>query len=134
MTTVPAGYYISTPVSNAVAGARAVGFGTGAGGAVTQGTSKSTGVTLNYRAGVVTMHNAELADAASVVFTLTNDKIGGTDIIIANQGTGGTAGAYVVQALNAAAGSCKIRVTNISGGALSQAVTVNFAVIDSVNS
>lgn len=80
------------------------------------------------------MHNAALADAASVIFTLTNDKIGGTDIIIANQGTGGTAGAYAVQALNAAAGSCRIRVTNISGGALSEAVTVNFAVIDSVNS
>jgi hypothetical protein len=133
MTTVPQGFYIDTPTNRAVANAPAIGFGEGYGGAVTQGTSKSTGVTLNTRAGVITMHNAELAAAASVQFTLTNDKIGGTDVVICNQGTGGTGGSYVAECIDVAAGSAIFRVTNISGGALSQAVTINFAVIDCVN-
>jgi hypothetical protein len=133
MTTVPQGYFISTPVNKAVASAPAVGFGTGYGGAVTQGTSKTTGVTLNTKTGVITMHNAALADAASVKFTLTNSSIGGTDVVICNQGTGGTAGSYVVECVSAGAGSAVLRVTNISGGSLSEALTINFAVIDCVN-
>lgn len=130
MTTVPQGYYISTPTNNALAAAAALGYGAGAAGAVTQATSKSTGVTLNTRAGVVTMHNAALNAAASVSFTLTNDKIQATDLLVVNQGSGGTAGSYTVECLAVGAGSAIIRVTNISGGNLSEAVTVNFGVID----
>lgn len=130
MTDVPQGYFISTPVNNAVAGATAVGFGAGAAGAVTQATSKSTGITLNTRTGVITMHNAELASAASVQFTMTNDKVQGTDVVICNQGTGGTGGSYAVQCVDVGAGSAIFRLTNTSGGALSEAVTINFAVID----
>lgn len=130
MTTVPQGFYISTQANNAIAGATAIGYGAGAAGAVTQATSKSTGVTLNTRAGVVTMHNAALNAAASVSFTLTNDKIQATDLLVVNQGSGGTAGSYAVECLSVGAGSAIIRVTNISGGNLSEAVTVNFGVID----
>jgi hypothetical protein len=133
MTTVPQGYFIPTPVNNAVASAPAVGFGTGYGGAVTQGTSKTTGVTLNTKTGVITMHNAALANAASVQFTLTNSAVGGTDAVICNQGTGGTAGSYMIHCIAVGAGSAVFRVTNVSAGSLSEAVTINFAVIDCVN-
>jgi hypothetical protein len=134
MTTVPEGFYISTSTNNAIANAPAIGFGAGYGGAVTQATSKSTGVTLNTRTGVITMHNAQLATTASVQFTLTNDKISGTDVVICNQGTGGTAGSYNIHCVAVAAGSAIFRVTNTSGGNLSEAVTINFAVIDCTNS
>jgi hypothetical protein len=133
MTDVPQGYFISTPVNNAVANAPAVGFGTGYGGAVTQGTNKTTGVTLNTKTGVITMHNAALASAASIQFTLTNSAVGGTDVVICNQGTGGTAGSYEIHCIDVGVGSAVFRVTNISGGSLSEAVTINFAVIDCVN-
>lgn len=134
MTTVPQGFYISTPTNNAIANAPSIGVGVGYGGAVTQGTSKSTGVTLNTKAGVITMHNAALNAAASVQFTLTNDKITGTDVVICNQGTGGTAGSYLINCVDTADGSAIFRVTNTSGGNLSEAVTINFVVIDCVNS
>jgi hypothetical protein len=129
---VPIGASISTPINRTIAAATSIGFNAGAAGVVTQATNKSTGVTLNTQVGVITMHNAALNDTVSVQFTLTNDKIQGTDLLLVNQGTGGTAGSYAVQALSVGAGSAIIRVTNISGGNLSEAVTINFAVIDTV--
>lgn len=130
MTDVPQGFSISTPINKAVGAAPALGFGAGAVGAVTQATSKSTGVTLNTRAGVITMHNAALADAALVSFTLTNDKIQATDVVVVTQGAGGTSGAYNIYCRTVADGSALFKVTNVSGGSLSEAVKINFAVID----
>ena len=66
---IPSGYYISTPTNNAIANAPAIGIGTGYGAAVTQGTSKTTGVTINAKAGVITTHAAALASLATVQFT-----------------------------------------------------------------
>lgn len=106
----------------------AIGYSTGSGGAVTQATSKTTGVTLNTVSGRVTMNAAALAAGASVVFALTNSKITAADVVIF-QVAGGTASAYTVNTLNAAAGSVRVRVTNISAGSLSEAVPLNFVVI-----
>lgn len=128
---IPSGYFISTATNNAIANAPAIGIGAGYGGSVTQGTSKTTGVTLNAKAGVITMHNAALDAAAVVQFTLTNSAISGTDVVVANQGTGGTAGSYQATCVDVGAGSAIFRVVNTSGGSLSEAVTVNFVVIDS---
>jgi hypothetical protein len=130
MTDVPQGFSISTPINNAVAAAPAIGFGAAAIGAVTQATNKATGVTLNTRAGVITMNNAALASGAVVSFTLTNDKIQATDVVVVNQGAGGTAGSYNIYCRAVGAGSAIFKVTNSSGGSLSEAVTINFAVID----
>jgi hypothetical protein len=47
-----------------------IGYATGAGGTVTQATSKSTAVTLNTVTGAITMNNAALAAATIVSFTL----------------------------------------------------------------
>lgn len=110
-----------------------LGYGTGAGNVVTQLTDKSTGVTIHYPCGVITMHDANLNAGASVTFTLTSNKIAVTDTVIVN--TADTFGDdYTVVAHHIAAGSCKIRVTNISGGNLSEAVKINFAVIKAVSS
>lgn len=127
---IPSGFYISTPTNNAIAAAPAIGIGPIGFGTVTQGTSKSTTVVVNAKAGVVTMHNAALASNTAVQFTMTNSAISGTDVVSVNQGTGGTAGSYQAHCVSVGAGTAIFRVVNTSGGSLGEAVTLNFVVID----
>jgi hypothetical protein len=127
---IPSGFYISNSLNNTVAAAPAIGFGPAGYGVVTQGTSKSTPVTVNAKWGVITLHNASLASLASVQFTCTNSAITATDVVMANCGVGGTAGGYQVHCISVGAGTSVFRVTNVSGGALGEAATINFAVID----
>jgi hypothetical protein len=115
-------------------GSGGVGYATGAGGPVTQATSKVTGVTLNKICGQITMNNAALGSSAVASFTLTNSAIDATDIVSANISSGATAGAYRLIVDAVAAGSCRISLVNGSGGSLSEAVVINFAVIKGVNS
>ena len=116
-----------------ITGAGSLGYSTGSGGAVTQLTSKTTGVTLNKSNGKITMEaTTAIGIGASVVFTLTNSFIAVTDAVIANIATGGTANAYTVDVLTVAAGSVGLRVTNITAGILSEAVVVSFAIIKAV--
>ena len=131
---IPSGFYISTATNNAIAAAPAVGFGPAAFGTVTQGTSKTTTVVVNSKAGVITTHNAALAATTAVQFTMTNSAISGTDVVVANCGTGGTAGSYQTHVVSVGAGTAVVRLSNTSAGSLSEAVTINFVVIDSVNS
>jgi hypothetical protein len=111
----------------------AVGYSTGTGGAVTQITSKATGVTLNKRCGQITMNNASLNAAAEVSFTLTNSVIAATDVVMICIGSGATAGAYNVQCDAVATGSCRISIGNMSSGSLGEAIVLNFVVIKAVN-
>jgi hypothetical protein len=116
-----------------ITGTGSLGYSTGSGGAVTQLTSKTTGVTLDKSNGKITMEaTTAIGIGASVVFTLTNSFIAVTDAVIANIATGGTANAYTVNVLTVAAGSVGLRVTNISVGILSEAVVVSFAIIKAV--
>jgi hypothetical protein len=112
--------------------AKPFGFETGAGGAVTQATSKSTGVTLNKLCGRITLNAASLAAGAAVAFTLTNSEIAADDIVLVTIKSGATAAGYDVQVEATAAGSCSISIRNRSGGALAEAVVLNFTVIKSV--
>ena len=127
---IPSGFYISTATNNAIAAAPAIGFGPAAFGTVTQITSKSTTVVVNAKAGTITMHAASLATVTSVQFTCTNSAITATDVVAVTCGTGGTAGAYSAHCISVGAGTSVFRVTNVSGGALAEAVTINFAVFD----
>jgi hypothetical protein len=104
------------------------GYGTGAGGTVTQASNKSTGVTLDTRCGQITMNAAELAANTAVSFTLTNSSIAATDLIVVNHVATGTTGAYMFGA-RAAAGSATITVRNVTSGALSEALVLGFAII-----
>jgi hypothetical protein len=113
-------------VFETVAG-KAIGYTTG--GAVTQATNKSTGVTLNTPSGQITMNGAALADATNVSFTVTNSSVAATDVVIVNHASAGTAGAYTVEANAIAAGSFGVTVRNVSGGSLSQAIVLGFAII-----
>jgi len=107
-----------------------LGYAAAAQGTVTQDTSKSTGVTLNTSSGQITMSNAALAATTNVAFTLTNNKITAKDVIIFNvAGGNATAGTYNVFTSTLTAGSATVVLRNISGGSLSEAVVLNFAII-----
>ncbi len=110
-----------------------LGYATGAGGAVTQITSKATAVTLSTMCGDITMNNAGLATDTVVTFTLTNTNINATDLLILNHISGGTAGSYMLNA-QCAAGSASINVTNFTGGTLSEAIVIRFAIFRCVKS
>lgn len=110
-----------------------VGYDAGTGGAITQETSKATGVTLNKKTGQITTHAAALAAAAEVSFTVTNDQVAATDVIAICHASGGTAGAYGVVISAVADGSFGVTITNLSGGSLSQALVLNFVVIEGAN-
>lgn len=107
-----------------------VGYGTGAGGTVTQATNKSTGVTLNAASGQITMNNAALVTNPVVGFTLTNSAIAATDVVNVNVASGAAESTnYVVGISSVSAGSCRIYVQNTSGLSKSEAIVLNFAVI-----
>ena len=107
------------------------GYVTGDGGAITQSTSKSTGVTLSFKCGQITMNNAALAGNTTVSFTLTNTTIAATDLLVLNHVSGGTAGSYLLNA-QCAAGSASINVRNITAGSLSEAIVIGFALVKAV--
>jgi hypothetical protein len=115
--------------SNFVLSGGELGYTAEASGTVTQSTSKSTGVTLNKSAGQITMNNAELANATNVTFTLTNSSISAKDVVVLSVSSGATAAAYNCWISGKSTGSCTITLRNLSGGALSEAVVINFAVI-----
>ena len=106
-----------------------IGYALGAQGSVTQGSSKSTGVTLNESMGQITMNGAQLNTLTNVTFTLTNSLISVKDVIILNVGSGATAGAYNCWISSMSAGTCTITLRNISAGNLSEAVVINYAII-----
>lgn len=106
-----------------------LGYSAEAQGTVTQQTSKSTAVTLNKSAGQITMNGAALNLATNVTFTLNNSTISAKDVVILNVSGGATSGAYNCWISSQGAGSCTITVRNISGGSLSEAIVLNFAVI-----
>lgn len=105
------------------------GYATGAGGAVTQATNKSTGVTLNTNTGAITLNNAALTTSTTVSFTLTNSTIGANDTIVLNIKSGATVASYHTQVESISAGSAVLSIRNYSLGTLSEAVVLQFTVI-----
>jgi hypothetical protein len=115
--------------SNFVLAGGELGYTAEASGTVTQATDKSTGVTLNKSAGQITLNGAALANITNVSFTLTNSTITAKDVVILSVASGATAGAYNCWISSKTTGSCVITIRNLSGGSLSEAFVINFAVI-----
>jgi len=109
-----------------------IGYETGAGGTVTQITSKSTGVTLNKLCGQITMHNASLSANAEAVFTLTNSFIEANDAVFVCLKSSVSAGRYLVGVATVSAGSCQIVISNV-GSVASESPIITFVVIKAVN-
>lgn len=104
-----------------------LGYGSGAGGTVTQATSKSTAVTLNKPTGRITMNAASLAAGARVGFQVFNTLCSNNDTVVCT--------AYnnlnysIDTAVSGAGGSFYITIKNETAGALAEAVAINFTII-----
>jgi hypothetical protein len=127
--TQPVGVAFADPEFTTMYASQEIGYSSAAQGAVTQITSKATGVTLNKSAGQITMDAASLAATTNVTFTLTNSVLSAKDVLILNVSGAATAGAYNCWVSSMTAGSATITLRNISGGSLSEAVVLNFAII-----
>lgn len=109
-----------------------LGFATGAGGAVTQITNASTGVTLSKPCGQITTVALTTAAAAEEVFVVTNTLVAATDVIVVSTTYAG-GGTPIVSVKGVAAGSFSIVITNVhASAALNAVLVVNFAVIKAV--
>lgn len=109
-----------------------LGYATGAGGAVTQATSITTGVTLNKATGQVTTVAATTAAAAEDTFTVTNSVMAATDVVVLTTTYAG-AGTPIVYCKKAAAGSFDVTISNLhASAALDAALVINFAIVKGV--
>jgi hypothetical protein len=102
-----------------------MGYGTGAGGTVTQATSRTTGVTLNKPSGAITLFS-DAGSTTPATFTVTNNQVVATDVIILNQKSG--TDLYHLLVTNVAAGSFKITAFT-TGGTTTEQPVINFAVL-----
>ena len=127
---IASGVAYNDPEFSTVYATAEIGYSALAQTAVTQLTSKSTGVTVNTSAGQITMNAASLATVTNVTFTLTNSLLSVKDVIIVNVASANaTAGAYNCWVSSMLAGSATITLRNITAGPLLEAVVINFAII-----
>jgi hypothetical protein len=106
----------------------AIGNVTGAGGAVTQLTSRTTGVTLDKACGAITLFSAA-GSATFASFTVTNSTVAATDTIVVVQKSG--TDLYELHVTAVAAGSFRISFRT-TGGATTEQPALNFTVIKAV--
>jgi hypothetical protein len=115
-------------------GAAIIGIGyaalTGAGGAVTQITSRTTAVTLNALCGAITLVSAA-GSTTPASFTVNNNKVKAGDIIVLNQQSG--ADLYSMDVTNVQDGSFQV-TTNTKSGTTTEQPVFNFAVIKATSS
>jgi hypothetical protein len=107
--------------------------GAGAGGAVTQITSRNTGVTLNTVTGAITLVsalNAAVSGATANSVTVTDSAVAATDVVHVVQKSG--TDLYEIFVTNVAAGSFKMTFFTTGGTSTEQPV-FNFAVIKGSN-
>lgn len=126
----------STSTSVAVAGpvtsssaTDGIGYSTGAGGAVTQLTSRTTGVTLNKVSGAITMFTAA-GSATAASFTVTNSAMGADDTVSYAVKSGAT-NKYIFVTTAKAAGSFEVTFFT-TGGTASDTPIVSFNIIKGV--
>lgn len=113
-----------------------IGYATGAGGAVTQLTNRTTGVTINKVSGTITTNNASLAAEVSATFVVTNSAVAIGDVVVVSQQSGSNGGNTDVVVVVTTAGSFSIMVANnnaAAGTAETGAILINFAVIKAVS-
>jgi uncharacterized spore protein YtfJ len=109
-------------------GPYAIGYGTGAGGSVTQGTNRTQGVTINAPTGAITLFTAAGSITPST-FTVTNSQVAATDTIMLNVKS--STNVYLTFVTAVAAGSFNITFYT-TGGTSSDAPVFNFSVFKAV--
>jgi hypothetical protein len=108
-----------------------IGVGYFSGAAITQGTNRTTGVTINSHAGQITLFTAA-GSATPASFTVTNSKVGANDTIVLSVKSS-TTNLYEVFVTAVAAGSFQITFFT-TGGTTSDAPVITFAVVRSAAS
>jgi hypothetical protein len=103
----------------------ASGYGPSTGGAVTQATSRTTGVTLDKPTGAITLVSAA-GTTSWQSFTVTNSAVVATDTVIVSQKSG--TDLYQIFVTNVAAGSFQITFAT-TGGTTTEQPVFNFALI-----
>jgi hypothetical protein len=106
------------------------GYPTGMGGAVTQGTSRTTAVTLNKVCGAITLFSAA-GSATFATFTVNNSMVAANDTIRLTQQSGTTDIYHLIA--KAGAGSFTINFAT-TGGTTTEQPVINFAIIKGANS
>jgi hypothetical protein len=125
---VTAASVAATGAVTSSSGMAGVGYATGAGGTVTQATSRTTAVTIDKTCGSITMFSAA-GSLTAATFTVNNSTVAINDVVILNQRSGTNPYEFVVTAV--AAGSFNINFRSIVGTA-TDAPVINFAVIKAV--
>lgn len=113
-----------------ITAAGGLGYGTGSGGAVTQDTSRTTGVTINKTNGAITLVSAA-GTTTWQTFTVTNSTVAATDTIIVSQKSG--TDLYEIHVTTVAAGSFKLTYRT-TGGTTTEQPVFNFSVIKAATS
>ena len=108
-----------------------VGYGTGAGGTVTQLTSRSTTVTINKPTGSITLVSAA-GSSAYTGFTVSNSFVSATDTVVVGIRLG-MANVYNLIVTNIQNGGFSIFVAAVSGTTI-EAPVINFAIIKGATS
>lgn len=114
-----------------VQGAGGLGYGTGSGGTITQGTSRTTGVTINKTNGAITLFSATATIGTFTSFTVTNDKVAATDVVHVNMKSG-SADSYIFNVTAVTAGSFRVQIFHPVDVLVAEAPVLNFAVIKAV--
>ena len=110
-----------------------IGYGTGAGSAVTQITNRSTAVVISSVTGTITTDTTSLAAGAVATFTVTNTSVAITDVVAISVQSALTTTQTNVRVTTVAAGSFAISVeNNHASTAETGAIIINFTVIKGV--
>ena len=112
------------------------GYAAGSGGAVTQATNRTTGVTINKLSGTITTNNTSLAAEAAAKFTVTNSTVAIGDVVLVAQQSGAVGVMTTVEVVAVAAGSFDLSVMNgnaAAGTAETGAILDNFIVVKAVS-
>jgi len=106
-----------------------LGYATGAGGTVTQATSRTQPVTINKTCGAITTNTTSLAAAGEATFTVNNDTVNATDTVVLSIKSGAVATplAWVSAVAN---DSFNITISNLHATTgETGAIVINFAVV-----
>lgn len=111
-----------------------LGYGAGSGGTVTQGTSITTGVTLDKLNGTITTVSQTIAAGATGTFTVTNSFVDATDAVAVNlKSTSSAGGPWNCYCSAVASGSFDLTIRNDSGAtAGNNTLVITFLVLKGV--
>ena len=129
---VTAGKFTKTGDFLLTSGTGALGYGTGAGGVVTQLTNKNTAVTLNKPCGTITCSKSSLGANGHDTFLLYNSLIQAGDHLLVNMVYGtGTANVYTITSeVGSSGGVASIGLWNFNQStAFSEAIQIRFSII-----